>query len=81
MMPRRNYPITRKQGRWASTVQQRVDWLLAYPNFWKDWCARDSRTRALVDLMRDAGLVSKTTYWKDIRMDSLILLAQRESNK
>lgn len=74
--------LRRKQGRWASSVSERVTWLLEHPEQWKDWAGeRDPRRRALVEALRTAGLIAKTTYWKDVRVVALILLATRTNER
>jgi hypothetical protein len=66
---RGNLSLDRKRGRWKSTVRQRVAWLLAHRDLWK----KDKRT--IVEAMREAGLVARTTYWKDVHVEALFRLA------
>jgi hypothetical protein len=68
--------MDRKRGRWASTVRERVDWLRARPQLHKEWQGerQDPRRRQIVEALRDAGLISKTTYWKDVNVDALLRL-------
>jgi len=72
-----NITMERKQGRHASTVRQRVDWLRARPHLYRGWQGdEDPRRRGLVEAMRGVGLISKTTYWKDVHVDALLRLAK-----
>lgn len=75
-MARGNLSIERKRGRWASTVRERVDWLRARPELYRGWQGeRDPRQRQIVEALRAAGLISKTTYWKDVHVDALVRLS------
>jgi len=69
--------MERKRGRHASSVRERVEWLRARPQLHRDWQGEaDPRRRAVVEAMRDAGLISKTTYWKDVHVEALLRLSK-----
>jgi len=60
------YSIDRKAGRWASSVRERVDFLLANPGL----CEMSRRT--IVDRLKELQYVAKSTYWKDVRIEQLL---------
>lgn len=76
-MGRGKLTMDRKRGRWASTVRERVEFLRARPELHRGWQGDlDPRRRDVVEAMRDAGLISKTTYWKDVHVSDLLRLSK-----
>jgi hypothetical protein len=62
----------------AQTRQGRIDWLLAHQDMWYGWLNHDPRTRRVVEAMRRDGVVSKTTYWKDVNIPNLVIDARTQ---
>lgn len=68
-----------------ATRQARIDWLLAHQTLWEGWPSgnfpREIPTRkwiTIVDAMREAGLVSAKTNWRDVNLTNLIHDARRQ---
>ena len=69
--------LTRRKGRFSSSIADRVRWLLEHPELWKDWTGhqRSPKQQEIVLAMQDAGLLSRKTYWPDVNLHALIHLA------
>ncbi len=51
----------------------KLRWLAAHRELWEGWIhPGDPRLRSIIETMRDAGLFSKTAYWKDVALNNLI---------
>jgi uncharacterized protein (UPF0297 family) len=55
-----------------STLEQRVEWLLAHPEFLED---RPDK-RKLVKAMKRDNLISKSTFWSDLNLGDAIIQAK-----
>lgn len=80
MRGRANNPLERRRGRWAATAAARVNWLLRNRHRWAEWKGPDdARARDIVEAMRARRLWAPSTYWRDVRIDMLVRLAQARS--
>jgi hypothetical protein len=68
-----------------TSLQAKVDWLLAHPGLWVGWNDKLSRyddnnrqKRMIVELMKRDGLVHPTTYWHDCGVWKWIREARRQ---
>lgn len=64
--------------------EKRLEWLRDRPELWKDvkleslpggnyrWFISQEDQRRLFAIMRDAGLYSAATYWRDPRINKLV---------
>lgn len=73
---------------WAQQQEARekkIQWLVDHYDLWNSWSVFDETTkkeqRRLVEGMRDAGLISKSTYWLDINLVRLIREARQKMNR
>lgn len=57
--------------------QQKINWLLANPALWEDF-PRGCQYFRIVDGLKDAGLIGRTTRWEDVRLHRLVLLAKEQ---
>jgi hypothetical protein len=69
--------LKRRQGRHKSSVRQRISWLQKHLAKYE---ALDTAVmkRAIVEAMKEDGLIAKTTYWRDVHLDALIALMRKE---
>ena len=67
--------LTRRRGRWASTIRKRVAWLQRNTELWD----KHVDAHVLVFAMKREGLIAQSTYWKDVNVEALCLLAAREN--
>lgn len=59
--------------------ERRVRWLVDNPDQWSDF--DEDSARSVVERMRTAGLYSKSTYWRDVRIAELVAEARRRLAK
>lgn len=65
--------MSRKYWHTKSTRGDKIQWLLNNQSLWEGWeDLGDSRKRPIVEKMRSDGLVSESTYWKDVNLTRLI---------
>lgn len=63
-----------------SSRGDKIAWLLNHQKLWKGWVEApfvDERKRDIVEKMRKDGLISETTYWKDVNVTGLIHEARK----
>lgn len=61
-----------------STREDKLTWLLNHQPLWDGWMTdSDPRKRSLVEKMREEGLISKTTWWRDLNLTRLIGQARK----
>lgn len=53
--------VHRKVGDWTSSVAEKVAWLSAHAKQFKT-------EQEIVSAMKKAGLIAKSTYWRDVRL-------------
>lgn len=70
--------IDRKKGGSSTTVRQKVDWLLENRDM---WMGRKFDDRVIIDAMKEARLFSRSTFWKDVNLTGLLILAAREAGE
>ncbi len=57
----------------TSTIEQRIHWLLANPALWEEWDMPPvDISQEIVKRMKEAGLLAKSTYWKDVSIRETI---------
>lgn len=66
----------------VSTRQAKVDWLLAHQDLWEGFPRgeqhTDPRQKSIVDEMKKARLISKSTYYPDVNLYNLIVEAREQ---
>lgn len=55
-----------------SSRTAKVVWLHHNVELWDNYKANDARKRSIVGAMKDAGLVSINTFWKDVNLLGLV---------
>jgi hypothetical protein len=51
--------------------------MLNHPEMWSAWTGEDDpRRRPIIEAMRSDALYAPTTYWKDVRITPLVMLAR-----
>lgn len=69
-----NYTVTRRRGRWTSSIADKVAWLRSAKQFWKGLPYSRDLQKRLVKGMKIDGLVARTTYYRDVHIEALIKL-------
>lgn len=65
-----------------SSQRAKINWLLKNQKLWEGWPrgsdGSDPRHKEIVVRMKDAGLISQSTYYCDVTIDSLIKEARKQ---
>lgn len=66
-----------------STRFQKLEWLRANPEVWRGVAlSRAAGTeRNIFEMMKAAGLFSRTTMWSDVNLAKLIAVVSKEEDK
>jgi hypothetical protein len=64
----------RRMGRWASSVEDKLWWLENYGDMFHS-------KEEMVKAMKVAGVLSKTTYWRDFKLERYLeLINERKTS-
>lgn len=55
-----------------SSYDDKMQWLRDHRDLWEHYQPNDARKHTIVVAMRNAGLVSEHTYWKDVNVLGLV---------
>lgn len=59
-----------------STRAEKIAWLLKNQKLWDGFSVADPRWQGIVEKMREDGLISASTYWKDVNIHNLVVDAR-----
>lgn len=65
-----------------ATRQDRINWLLANQKEWKSYPRiHETRTKVIIEKMKQASVLSEKTNWYDVNLTSLVNDARRKRRR